>query len=42
LKVKAANPAGVGLVTVDSLDGHLTQLEGTTVCGYRLVWRRCD
>jgi hypothetical protein len=42
LKVKAANPAGPGLVTVDSLDGHLTQLDGTTVCGYRLVWRRCD
>jgi hypothetical protein len=31
-----------GLLTLDSLDGHVTQLDGTTVCGYRLVWRRCD
>ena len=42
LKVKALSSAGTGLVTVDSLDGQLTQLDGSTVCGYRLVWRRCD
>jgi hypothetical protein len=42
LKVNAASSAGPGLVTVDSLEGHLTQLEGSTLCGYRLVWRRCD
>jgi hypothetical protein len=37
LEAKAAGAGGVGLLTLDSLDGQVTQVDSTTVCGYRLV-----
>jgi hypothetical protein len=42
LEINGPASAGLAILTVDSLDGEVTQLDGTTVCGYRLIWRRCD